>query len=79
MNERKIVRYWCRTLYPGEYGFRRQRLGAPGYFFEQARIVPSDDQSQRAMADRAFEGSEFVAFDVSFNRRELSLDVADGT
>jgi hypothetical protein len=31
------------------------------------------------MADRAFEGSEFVAFDVSFNPRELSLDVADGT
>jgi hypothetical protein len=31
------------------------------------------------MADRAFERSEFVAFDVNFNRRELSLYVADGT
>jgi hypothetical protein len=44
-----IVRYLCKTLYPGQYGIARyvrgQRLGVPHYFFEQRR-VPLHHQSE---------------------------------
>jgi hypothetical protein len=73
-----IVRYLCKTLYPGEYGIAR--LGtAPRLapFFEQ-RGVPSYHQAQYRLADRTFERSDVMPSDDGFNRRKRSLYFAGG-
>ena len=74
-----IVRYLCKTIYPGEYGIARsvqeQRLGPPP--FEQRRVPPYH-QSQYRSARRTFNRSDVMPFDDGFNRRKPSLYIAGG-
>jgi hypothetical protein len=54
-----------------------QRLCVPHCLFEQRRVLPHH-QSQYRLADRTLERTDVMPFDDWFNRRKLSLDIADG-